>query len=307
MQEELTSIVKKFPPVFYVTRFVYRRFYPLFHAKKMFFDPASIKTAWYDYIKNTQIVRSRPIFADRKAEIKEFFGISDVKLLLYYLRYGFPNTLRFKQNLSKFFDGKTNNDRHLKDAYEDAAFHYTLRLMLAYTRHNQILPYLDFLVKKSDKPLTKFHVLDYGCGVSDVGILLGSLGAKVTIADLADKKFSFAEWRFKRRGISVDTVSIKDSSVYPNLGEDKYDLILVTEVFEHVRDPLTLLRRLTTALHRGGFLLDSMAGEFERETGGDHLEEAFEIGNSNEYKHYYTDHYNHLVLDGKFKCLFQKK
>ena len=160
MQEELTSIVKKFPPVFYVTRFVYRRFYPLFHAKKMFFDPASIKTAWYDYIKNTQIVRSRPIFADRKAEIKEFFGISDVKLLLYYLRYGFPNTLRFKQNLSKFFDGKTQDDSNLQSAYNDAAFHYTLRLMLAYVRYNQILPYLNFLTEKSNKPISEFKVLD---------------------------------------------------------------------------------------------------------------------------------------------------
>jgi len=172
-----------------------------------------------------------------------------------------------------------------------------------------VLGYLDTLFAlhgNGTSSLSRWKVLDYGCGVSDIGLLLALLGAQVTICDLADQKLSFAEWRYRRRQLEVEVIPINNPEETPPLKKGSYDLIIATEVLEHVPDPLLCLRALTGALRPEGFLFNSMENGFDRNIGGDHLQAAISIGKSDDYQSYYQSNYFPLSQSERMYYLFQK-
>lgn len=291
---------------FRVLRSIYRKLCFLGLPLYMYFDPLSIKDKWYNEIKGTQIKSSKPLFIDRQAEIEDFFKVSKYFLLTYYLKHGSPNTERFKEHYLKAFAGNVGPDK-LKEAYDKVSFDYTLRLMLAYERYSLITGYLDFLVSDSGLALNEFDILDYGCGVSDIGLLFCSFGANVTICDLDNERFDFVVARFKRRGYKPKVIRIIDTETYPELFKNEYDLIIATELFEHVRNPLRLLENFINALKGDGYLFDSMAGDFQRDDRPHHLKEAFRIGRSQEYTDFHNNYFVHLLPDNELRFLFKKR
>ena len=306
VRQKAIDIISEHPFLLCFANFLYRPIRYLKSVFYMFSDPPSIMNKWYRNIKNTQIDKTKSLFIDRQNEIEGFFGVSKFYLLKYYIKNGLPKTARFNEHYLQVFRGNVGPDK-LKGAYDSVSFDYTLRLMLAYERYSFITDYLDFMANDSGMKLDEFNILDYGCGVSDIGLLFCSLGAKVTICDLENRRFEFVLERFKRRGYEPVPIKIKDTEIYPELPENEYNLIIATELFEHVRDPLKLLKNFTKALLGGGYLLDSMGGEFDRDDRPHHLREAFRIGNSIEYKTYYHRLFKHLNPGPGMRFLFQKK
>ena len=99
-------------------------------------------------------------------------------------------------------------------------------------------------------------------------------------------------------------IPIKEPSDIPILERSRYDLVIIIEVFEHVRDPFSLLKMLTVSLKKDGLLFDSMAGSFDRLVEGDHLAESIKIGNSKEYRSYFSAYYRQVLKKGGY--LFKK-
>ena len=306
IRDKISKFIRKYPLLYNIIKLVCKKLYylPLFHI--ILDPPTIIKSKWKSKIKDTQINRFKPLFLDRQSEIRGFFSISSFNLIKHYLKYGFPNTNKFKNHYIEYFEGNTKPNK-LKKAYDNTTFNYTLRLMLAYERYSMMIDYLDFIIKDSDKKLNNFKILDYGCGVSDIGLLFASFGSEVTICDLDNLKFDFTVWRFRKRGFNPKIIKVDDTEVYPNLPELEYDLIIATEIFEHVRNPLKLLKNLTKSLKSGGYLFDSMGGEFIRDNRPHHLKEAFEIGQSDKYKKYYNKNYIHIFVGKGLNYLFKKK
>jgi 2-polyprenyl-3-methyl-5-hydroxy-6-metoxy-1,4-benzoquinol methylase len=174
----------------YFSRYISGKRHAPFYFRNLFFDPPQIKSSdWFKEVKQTQLRGKAPLFLDRQFEICEFFNKRNFGLFIRFLKYGFPNTDKFKLYLMNFFENNTSRNDLLKMAYEKASFPYALRLMLGYERYSTITPYLDSIIEALGKPIDEFSVLDYGCRCSDMGLLLASLGAEVTIADLDDEKF----------------------------------------------------------------------------------------------------------------------
>ena len=105
----------------------------------------------------------------------------------------------------------------------------------------------------------------------------------------------------------VSVIKISDTESYPELPKNFFDLIIATELFEHVRDPLQLLINFTNSLKSGGYLFDSMAGKFERDDRPHHLKEAFEIGQSKQYQNYYKSNFTQLSPGNGLRFLFKKR
>ena len=277
--------------------------------KRLFLDQVHIRRSkWNSLIKKTQLDPAIPLFRDRERELVEFFELSRRQLRSLYIRKGFPNTQRFKFYLDNFFRDQVHPGV-LKIAYEKAAFFYCLRLMLAFERYSMISNYLDILFAQGGngkQRLESWKIFDYGCGVSDIGILLASLGAQVTICDLADQKLSFAEWRYHKRQLEVEVIAINNPEEAPPLKKGNYDLIIATEVLEHVPNPLQCLQAVTGAIRSGGFLFNSMGNGFNRDIGGDHLETAMIIGNSEAYRTFCQANYVPLVQSENMNYLFRK-
>ena len=259
----------------------------------------------YYYFKKLQRHPEIPIFRDRLGEVRSFYGISLVKLIRHFLVYGTPNSRYFKGKLASQFEGQTSPE-YLKAAYGKAALLYSMRLMLCYQRYSDIEPFIEHagLCRKN----TPLEVLDYGCGVADIGLILAHFGCKVTIADLDDKKLDFGQWRFTQRGLKPKVIRITSTEEYPCLGNQAYDVIIASELLEHVRDPLKLLRNFTQALKIGGYMYETLGTVYPFDMArGDHLEKAKTIVESRQYCDYYKSHYKNLgEQNQQLKNLYQR-
>jgi 2-polyprenyl-3-methyl-5-hydroxy-6-metoxy-1,4-benzoquinol methylase len=252
-------------------------------------------------IKLCQLKASRSVYADRFYEWREFYGISIFWAYVWFIKTGWPFSARLQNNLMLTFEGNTAEGDLFK-VYEKTTRHYSAVLMLSMHRVQWIWPFLGDI--KSVMDLSKARVLEYGCGVSDFGLLFARLGSEVTIVDLINTKFDFTKWRYQVRGLSVTAIGVGDTESIPSLKVGHFDLVLATEILEHVRNPLAVLRVLTESLKIGGVLFSSMGLSFEREIGGDHLPVAAEIGNSEAYKRYFQQHYQLLATRAEHPWLF---
>jgi len=231
----------------------------------------------------------RSVYEDRFREFRSFWGVGLCSCVRFMVRYGWPFSSRLRETLMERFEGRTDPGV-LLSAYRDSAFHYAMLLMLSMHRGEWISPFVP-LLREQFSAVDDWQVLDYGCGVSDIGLILAAMGARVTIADLDDRKLAFAHWRYRQRDLPCEVIPVRDTEVIPDLGDSRYDLVLATEILEHVRDPLALLRALTRSLKAEGLLFNTLEDRFDREEGGDHLSEAFEVGNSPEYREYFRTKY----------------
>ena len=150
MSQEIIKFIKKYPLLLHFAKFFYRLSSSFKLPIYILFDPTSIKTKWYRKIKKMQLNKNKPLFLDRQGEIKEFFNVNNLYLLKHYIKYGFPNSDRFKQHYLQAFKDSTGPNE-LKKAYDNISFDYTLRLMLTYERYSMITGYLDFMIKDSGK------------------------------------------------------------------------------------------------------------------------------------------------------------
>lgn len=191
--------------------------------------------------------------------------------------FGYPTSESYKYRFNEVF---TEVDpKNLFNSYREQDPVYVARLMLTYNRIDYIKPYLD-IVKESNIN----SILDYGCGVSDIGILLAQRFKKsVDLVDLDLPKIRLAQKRFNWRNLDTNIFPVDNTEKLADINK-KYDLIIATEIIEHFRYPLEMINWFYSHLNKNGLLLLSIGRNFVRETGGDHLDESFAEGNSSEFK-----------------------
>lgn len=111
-------------------------------------------------------------------------------------------------------------------------FHERLRL-------NRLIRYL---------PAGRFQVLDCGCGDGALSLLAAEKGAKVIALDLSLE-------RLKKLSSQVDEKPIRqlagDCCALP-LKKESVDVVLVSELLEHVPEDDTMLEEIWKALKKGG-------------------------------------------------------
>lgn len=166
-------------------------------------------------------------------------------------------------------------DTGLTENYRSARLLYTARMQLAYTRFPtavKLLQYINSYYPVSRRKSVK--ILDYGCGVGDYGLAFAVQGYFVTLCDIEGGNLDFSRWRFEQRQLPHDVIPVTESNLYPDL--DRQQIVLAGEVFEHVREPITVLKNIEQALPKGGLLWYSGYPDYQREVGGDHLIEAAE-------------------------------
>jgi SAM-dependent methyltransferase len=125
-------------------------------------------------------------------------------------------------------------------------------------RHSNLIYRNQWINSRIQKSVTDFSistVLDVGAGLSPYKQSFESLGVTYfsqdfdmyvpTIIDspgLHDKK-----WDYPKHDFTCDVLDIPENV--------KYDFIICTEVFEHVPDPVALIKKLTMLTSSGGYLL----------------------------------------------------
>ena len=96
---------------------------------------------------------------------------------------------------------------------------------------------------------------EVGCGSGLLSALLGTLGARITLVDIASKALSFARRHFEGKGIAAD-FCLQDG-LQMGFRADAFDLVWNDGVLEHFSDDgkIALIREMWRIVRPGGALL----------------------------------------------------
>jgi SAM-dependent methyltransferase len=151
--------------------------------------------------------------------------------------------------------------------------------MLSYTRFPEayaIVKYFNSVYRKTKRH--SLNVLDYGCSIADYGLALACNGYNVTLCDIKDGNIEIGKQRFEKRHLKYSTITVSLHNLYPQFSN--IDIVVAGEVFEHLRDPLTVVKNIYNGLNNNGYLWVSSYPVIEAELGEkhpDHLPEAAEL------------------------------
>lgn len=97
--------------------------------------------------------------------------------------------------------------------------------------------------------------IDIGCGIGSGVVTLALAGLeKVVGVDICKPNLKFLEARAKRFGLD----NIKTVDIYPDkFTRHKADLVICTEVFEHVDDPIEFAKKIHGLIKPGGAMIAS--------------------------------------------------
>ena len=100
------------------------------------------------------------------------------------------------------------------------------------------LPYLEALLYHLPRGAS---LLDYGCGIGSVGLMLLEAGYRVSFADFSYPSTAYLRWRLQRRGFGAPVYDLDRDSV-----PGDFDAAYAFDVIEHVEDPFELLAAMET-------------------------------------------------------------
>jgi len=107
--------------------------------------------------------------------------------------------------------------------------------------------------RKAEAPLDGLGILDIGCGGGILAESLAGLGAAVTAIDPASRNIEVARVHAERQRLAID---YRCTSAEALAGEGaRFDVVLVMEVIEHVRDIRGFLRQAAALVGPGGSLV----------------------------------------------------
>lgn len=116
-----------------------------------------------------------------------------------------------------------------------------------------ILQTLQEAYKMLGKNWPQVKVLDVGCGVGTLALYLGSKGAKVDGIDISPRAIAIASDAAKSSGLAKNVKFKKELLKFSKQG--KYDLVICSEVIEHIPNDENFLRDLISQLKPNGVLL----------------------------------------------------
>ena len=138
-----------------------------------------------------------------------------------------------------------------------------------YGREPSGLLRLDIIVEAIERHRTqtgaeRLRILDVGCGCGNISLPLGSLGHEVVGVDLDEESIRIAN----AHNPYPDRVSFIAKRAEELELDKPFDVIVASEVVEHVPEPFVLLENLRKALKRDGIIIVTIpnGGTWEERT-----------------------------------------
>ena len=252
------------------------------------------------YVEETKLY-DKHFWLDRYFELKNYYQLSHYELLKIYLSVGFPNhphwarKMHARAGVDEYFGDEQYSPppKELLEGYRKKHFESNNRFMLGYHRYDIAEEYLNLVDEGIN--LSDVSILDYGCGVADPALYLATLGADATIVDLDTKVLDFAIWRFEQRSIEHQHFRAEQTEFPVDIQIDhEFDFIVMNEFLEHVRNPMVFLEFAIDNIRSGGVFYDPVGREYTHSVGGDHLKEAKDVVESDEYQRLHHEAFDRI-------------
>ena len=100
-------------------------------------------------------------------------------------------------------------------------------------------------------------VLDVACGVGALSFYFASLGAKIRGIDISERAISICQKTQKflsKEKNEFKKMNFEEISIEKFRSKEKFDLVLCSEIIEHVKDDDLFLKKIHQQLKKGGIL-----------------------------------------------------
>jgi 2-polyprenyl-3-methyl-5-hydroxy-6-metoxy-1,4-benzoquinol methylase len=181
-------------------------------------------------------------------ETKQRLAVSKQELNKAWHEKGYRNPLAFYQN----------NRWYL---YDLTLYHSN------YGPYHDVYGVLNFCIANKLK-----KILDFGAGIGSSGIIFAKAGLDVTLADVSPILLDYAKWRFVKRGLEANFINLSQE----DLPQEAFDVIIATDVFEHLAKPNDEIKKIARALKNGGYLFFNIT-ETESNTHPMHISRAINV------------------------------
>ena len=105
---------------------------------------------------------------------------------------------------------------------------------------------------KEGKSFDRLRVLEIGCGVGGITLPVAALGCRVRAIDIDEEDVAQLRGRLKRHQLDNVEVAIEDAFT---AGGETYDVVIASEVFEHVLEPDRLAKTIQAQMRPGSYLI----------------------------------------------------
>ena len=120
-------------------------------------------------------------------------------------------------------------------------------------------PIFDFVLERLEAlgGPQELSVLDFGCGLGQIGLAFTLAGYRVVLNDVADHQLAFARFVHETRGLEPEIWRSPTRSDYYDTGADgkAFGLVVEWSVFEHVFHGVDALEKITGGLVPGGLFV----------------------------------------------------
>lgn len=104
-----------------------------------------------------------------------------------------------------------------------------------------------------NKDIENLRILEVACGRGGITFPLTSLGCQVRAFDLSEKSVGYVQNQINRNKIKNLIVTLDNGYTF-NDGKT-YDIVIASEVFEHVLEPLKLAANITRRMMESSYLI----------------------------------------------------
>ena len=107
--------------------------------------------------------------------------------------------------------------------------------------------------QSKNKSFKDLEILEFGCGTGGITFPLASLGSHVTAFDIDPSAVSIISERIRKENLNNVIVTQADSHSFDD--GKSYDLVIASEVLEHVAKPGELVQRIRARINQGSWLI----------------------------------------------------
>jgi 2-polyprenyl-3-methyl-5-hydroxy-6-metoxy-1,4-benzoquinol methylase len=107
--------------------------------------------------------------------------------------------------------------------------------------------------QSKNKPFKDLEILEFGCGTGGITFPLASLGSHVTAFDIDPSAVSVISERIRKENLNNVIVTQADGHSFDD--SKSCDLVIASEVLEHVAKPGELVQRIRARINQGSWLI----------------------------------------------------
>lgn len=140
-----------------------------------------------------------------------------------------------KEEMEKFIKNKNYNFHSLNEKLK-----FIYLMIKEYSRNN-------------NKNIKELNILDVGCGDGNITFPLSTLECNVTSFDMDEELINSVKRKIEQN--KIKNITIKVENCYTFEDDKIYDVIIASEIFEHLSDPVKFINKIKRNMADGSYFI----------------------------------------------------